>query len=178
MTAPPSSLPSRVIGAAAVLALAGCASPPSMVPPSLQPAAGERPAMTLAARGVQIYECRAGAAGAAAAWTFVAPDAALFDAQGRPVGQHGAGPFWQAADGSRIVGTVKARADAPDAGAIPWLLLSTQATGPQGSLSRVTSVQRVNTVGGVAPATACTTGNAGSTTRVAYTADYHFFSPR
>lgn len=170
--------PLRGLSAASLLALAACASPPAAMPAALRPAADESHAMTVAAKGVQIYECRASAPNAAPAWAFVAPEAELYDSHGRAIGRHGAGPYWQASDGSRIVGAVKARADAPVPGAIPWLLLSAQANGPQGRLSRVTSVQRVNTVGGIAPAAGCSRDNTGATARVTYTADYHFFSVR
>jgi hypothetical protein len=156
---------------------AGCAiSPP--VPPAIAAAADEAPAMTLAARGVQVYECRAAADGATAAWTLVEPDAELFDTGGRHIGHHGAGPHWQAADGSRIDGRVKARSEAPVAGAIPWLLLAAQPSGPRGSFSGVTSVQRINTVGGVAPADGCTLERRGATVRVDYRADYRLFTAR
>jgi hypothetical protein len=171
----------RCLAGATLLGLAACASPLAEVPAALRPAAGEAHALSTAAWGVQIYECRAGATDAAPAWTFVAPDAELYDAQGRPIGRHGAGPFWQVADGSRVVGAVKARVDAPVTGAIPWLLLSAQTdrpNGPQGSLSRVTSIQRVNTAGGTAPVAGCTRANVGAIAKVAYTADYHFFSQR
>ena len=52
---------------------------------------------------------------------------------------HGAGPHWLAPDGSRVEGTVKARADASSAWAIPWLLLTTKSTGSPGMFARVTS---------------------------------------
>ena len=42
----------------------------------------------------------------------------------------------------------------------------------------VTSVQRVNTIGGVAPAMPCTDAFKGTSARVPYTADYIFFSSR
>jgi Protein of unknown function (DUF3455) len=148
------------------------------VPGSLAADSNEMPVIVLAAEGVQIYECRAAPAqgNTAYAWVLVAPEASLRDSRGRIVGRHGAGPSWESADGSRIVGTVKARADAPAAGAIAWLLLSAQASGPQGVFSAVTSVQRINTAGGIAPAAGCTQASAGSTARVAYTADYRFFA--
>jgi hypothetical protein len=73
---------------------------------------------------------------------------------------------------------VKARADAPVAGAVAWLLLATRADGPDGAFSKVTSIQRVNTAGGVAPATGCSPQTAGTTARIDYTADYHFFVAR
>ncbi len=81
-------------------------------------------------------------------------------------------------DGSRIVGTVKARADAPAGGAIPWLLLTTKSSGPVGAFSDVTSIQRVNTVGGIAPTAPCTAQLIGTPARVSYTADYRFFTAR
>ena len=40
------------------------------------------------------------------------------------------------------------------------------------------AVKRVNTVGGVAPAGGCSQSAAGTTARVAYTADYYFFTAR
>jgi hypothetical protein len=157
------------------LALAGAAQAASVdVPATLRAADHESLVGTVAARGVQIYQCRATAKGAE--WVFVAPDADLFDAEGRTVGRHGAGPFWEAADGSRVVGTVKARAEAPTAGAVPWLLLATSATGPQGRFSAVTSIQRINTAGGLPPATPCTVDALGVTARIDYTADYRLFA--
>jgi hypothetical protein len=96
-------------------------------------------AMVLPAKGVQIYGMpRQG--GRCARVTFVAPDAQLFNQKGQSVGHHGAGPYWQAMDGSRVVASVKARADAPVAGAIPWLLLTAKSTGPSGAFSQVTSI--------------------------------------
>ena len=162
---------------AAVLALAACTSaPPLAVPAALQPTAGEKLVLTLPARGVQIYECRATAQGSYE-WAFVAPEATLFDASGNRAGTHGAGPHWLANDGSRIVGTLKQRADAPAAGAVPWLLLAARNDGPAGTFSSVTSIQRVRTAGGVAPASGCAAASVGQKARVDYTADYRFFAP-
>ena len=163
----------RIAITAALAAAISASAQPSRavaVPETLKPGANEVLALVLAARGVQIYECRDHK------WAFVAPEADLFDVSGRRVGRHYAGPHWEAADGSRIAASVKSRVDAPDAGAIPWLLLSAKSVGPEGSFSRVTSIQRVSTTGGVAPAGAC--GTSGETARVAYTADYYFFAPR
>src|SRR5438552_3895154 len=103
--------------------LAACASfaPRVDVPDNLKPSAGESMLSVVAARGVQIYECRAKKEAAnATEGAFVAPEAELLDSQGKVVGKHYAGPHWEAADGSKIVGAVKARADAPQAGPIPW----------------------------------------------------------
>ena len=76
--------------------LAGCASlsapaPDASVPAQLDPGPGHRVVTTLHARGVQVYECReAKDAAGRFAWTFIAPEAELFDASQRPSGLHGA----------------------------------------------------------------------------------------
>jgi len=154
-----------------LLLLAGCARTVA-VPESLKPAANESLLRIVPAKGVQIYECREGS------WAFVAPEADLYDSPGgQVIGRHYAGPTWAAvADGSRVVGTVKSRADAPVAGAIPWLLLDAKSAGGKGDFSDVTSIQRVATRGGVAPAGGCS--QPGMQARVAYTADYYFFHAR
>ncbi len=160
--------------------LAGCAATPQQppVPETLKPGAQERAAFTWHARGVQIYRCDA-AEGGAFKWVFVAPEAQLFaNASSQTViGSHGAGPFWQAGDGSRIVGKVKARADAVNAAADnPWLLLTTTPEGPSGKMTSVKSVQRIHTVGGAAPTSGCAAADGGKQARVPYTADYVFFT--
>ena len=166
----------------AVFFLAGCATPqPSAVtvPEKLKPGANESLAMIVPAKGVQIYECRAKKDQVATyEWAFVAPQAELFDAHGKRIGRHYAGPHWEATDGSKILGTVKERAEAPVPDAIPWLLLATKSVGPDGSFSKVTSIQRVNTVGGVAPKAGCTQAEAGTAARIDYTADYYFFKTK
>ena len=160
---------------------AGCASAlasrsTAQVPDKLKPGANESLAMIAHAKGVQIYECRARKDQVGAyEWAFVAPEADLFDAGGNRIGRHYAGPHWESADGSRILGAVKEHADAPAADAIPWLLLATKSDGPAGSFSKVTSVQRVSTVGGAAPKAGCSQAAAGTTARINYTADYYFF---
>ncbi len=174
------------IAAAAVtsLLLAACAwSPmtaPTMaakeiaVPPAIKAADNEKLAFIWSAIGTQNYECKANA-NAVMAWAFVAPEAILY-ADKANIGSHGAGPYWAALDGSKIVGTVKARADAPSNKDIPWLILTTQSTGSAGKLAKVRSIQRVNTVGGVAASTGCTTAaDAGKQSKVAYTADYAYY---
>jgi len=123
-----------------------------------------------AAKGVQIYVCSV--KGVANEWGFKAPEAELIDAQGRPFARHYSGPTWEAPDGSKIVGRVLANEPAPKAGAIPWLLLSTESSG-SGVLAGARFVQRVNTSGGVGPTGACPT--AGTERRVDYTADYIFY---
>jgi Protein of unknown function (DUF3455) len=149
------------------------------VPDKLRPGANEALALIVSAQGVQIYECRATKDQAGEyEWAFVAPEADLFDVRGTKAGRHYAGPRWESTDGSTIVGTVKERADAPEAGAIPWLLLTAKSVGPNGRFSSVTSVQRVNTTGGVAPKSGCSRASAGTQARIDYTADYYFFTAR
>jgi hypothetical protein len=130
--------------------------------------------------GAQIYTCTASAAAGDAgattyAWTFKAPDAKLFDADGVQVGTHGAGPHWTSNDGSVVNGTKVAGVDAPAAGAIQWLLLGVTSTSGAGVFSDVTFVQRLNTVGGAAPATGCDSTTAGTDTSSGYSADYYFY---
>jgi hypothetical protein len=160
--------------AASMLVLAACTG--AGVPATLKPEGQQRLADRVAARGVQIYECRALPNAAGAQWAFVAPEAELLDARGTVTGKHYAGPHWEALDGSKIVGAVKARADAPQTSAIPWLLLSAKSVGGPGRFAGVTSVQRIHTVGGLAPAKTCDGGTLGAIERVPYSADYLLFS--
>ena len=160
------------------IAISACAQVPNLtagtqLPDKIRGAANESVAAIVAAKGVQIYECRMNDRGSAE-WAFVAPEADLFDRYGKKVGRHYAGPRWESLDGSRIAGTTKERIDAPQADAIPWLLLSAKSAGPDGAFSKVTSVQRVNTVGGTAPRTGCSSTSVGQLARVPYTADYYF----
>lgn len=163
----------------AAAASAQTPTPVAEVTAKLRPSANESLALIVPAKGVQIYECRAKKDQADQyEWTFVAPEADLFDARGAKIGKHYAGPHWESTDGSKIVGTLKERADAPRSGAIPWLLLTSKSAGPSGSFSKVTSVQRVNTVGGVAPKDGCSRSTVGAIGRAEYTADYYFFTAK
>ncbi|MDH0865876.1 DUF3455 domain-containing protein [Mitsuaria sp. GD03876] len=157
------------------LACAAVAASAQDLPATLRPAEGAQRLLELHAVGVQVYEC-ARADGGGWTWQFRRPEATLTDARGAKAGDHGAGPFWQLNDGSRIVGQVQASSPAPAAGAIPWLLLTVKARSGAGGLEPVEAVQRVNTVGGVAPPAADCTGAASGTARVPYTADYVFWS--
>ncbi len=164
---------SRTLQQSAALVAATLLYACAAVPEALDPGPSLRPLVTVAARGVQIHECRAGPRGPA--WVFVAPEAELLDAEGRVVGTHGAGPHWTAGDGSRIEGTVAARSEAPAAGAIPWLLLKTRSTGGPGRWQAVQAVQRIHTEGGVAPTRGCDAIRLGVRARVPYRADYRLF---
>jgi hypothetical protein len=72
-----------------------------------------------------------------------------------------------------------AKADAPDPNAIPWLLVTVTSNSGSGKLSDVTSIQRVNTVGGLAPAAQeCTSQNGEVEFKSSYSADYYFYARR
>ena len=59
---------------------------------------------------------------------------------------------------------------------VPWLLLTTTPSGTVGTMSTVTSIQRLQTVGGVAPAGGCgVAADIGKEARVPYTAIYVYF---
>jgi Protein of unknown function (DUF3455) len=152
---------------------------PPTVPDILKPATGEQPILKIWAKGVQIYTCGTNPTDATKfEWVFKAPEADLFDAQGVKMGKHYAGPSWEANDGSKVVGEVKQRVESPGGMSIPWLLLSAKENSGTGLLSKVSSVQRVDTVGGLTPAPAdCTQAKKDSEVRVGYSAVYYFYNP-
>jgi len=168
---------------AALAALGACAAPQSggqgasvapmaAAPASLEPPGGGVPALTLSASGVQIYACEFDAQHRLG-WVFKRPAATLYDASGQARVQHGAGPSWAAADGSRIVGRVLAQQPSATPGSIPQLLLETHDTGGAGLLAGVRHVQRLATVGGAMPAVPCATEHQEGSTP--YLARYAFY---
>ncbi|HXD41318.1 MAG TPA: DUF3455 domain-containing protein [Ramlibacter sp.] len=165
---------------AAVLVATGCVSGPAVIPPDvpaqLRAPAGQSVFLEALATGVQIYECAAKPDQPSTfEWAFRAPEAALADRSGRVIGKHYAGPTWESVDGSTVVGEVKSRDAGPSQSAIPWLLLNSKSTTGAGVFSRTTSVQRVQTVGGVVPSEPCSPANAKQIARVPYTATYYFY---
>jgi hypothetical protein len=159
----------------------GC---PASVPAALAPAADQELFRIFPAEGVQIYRCTAGASGTAS-WVFDSPDALLlanndWDDEGerRIVGHHYAGPTWEYKDHSTIVGK-KAAAATVDPTAIPWLLLTAASHGATtGLFTDVTTVQRLETTGGLAPAAGCDATTIGAVARVPYTATYFMYRTR
>src|SRR5215469_13273263 len=141
-------------------------------PAAVAPPEGSTPVLELVADGVQIYTCDAKEGGFD--WSFTAPEANLFDRQGRQVGTHFAGPTWKLSDGA-VVGEVAARADAPASGAIPWLLLKAKSHEGSGVLSTVAFVRRIDTKGGAAPTAGCDAQHQGRQARMRYYALYQFF---
>ncbi|WP_052402819.1 DUF3455 domain-containing protein [Muricoccus aerilatus] len=128
------------------------------------------------AQGAQIYECRAGMDGRLA-WMFREPVATLLE-EGRTIGRHYAGPSWELADGgATLVGRVTERLPGAGTGNIPWLRLEVaeqRGPGSDGRLGPVTTILRVNTVGGLIEGP-CRT--AGAFRAVPYAADYVFLAP-
>jgi hypothetical protein len=148
------------------------------LPAAIATPADQKPAFTWHAVGVQIYECKLSDKGAPA-WAFVAPEADLTNDKDQKVGTHGAGPFWMANDGSKIVGAVKGRSPAANVQDIPWLLLTVQSSSGNGKMSSIKSVQRINTEGGQPPATGCSTqADLGKRNQQGYSSDYVFLTAR
>ena len=152
------------------------AATPSISLPAL-PAALDpgdlKPYLMVTADGVQIYVCGK-TDGGTWTWTFKAPEANLFDAAGSKVGRHYAGPTWEGFDGGKVVGNVKASAEAPVADAIAWLRLDIKAREGTGAFTQAAGVLRVSTAGGKAPGAGCDQTHAGTELRVPYMASYVF----
>lgn len=193
----------RFIASAFILGLSlstvAAQSPALEVPPvpdNLQVPAGHELFLGASATGTQNYVCLS-VAKKTWAWRFLGPQATLFvgvDGGAQQVTTHFlsmnpiegmlARPTWQnSIDTSRVWGRV--RSSSTDAnyvapGAIPWLLLETAGTevGPTGGafMTQTTFIQRVNTSGGIAPATGCTNDDEiGKVALVPYTTDYFFY---
>jgi len=151
--------------------------------------------------GTQNYVCLPAANGGVA-WKFIAPQAILyvtvFGYQAQ-LATHFLSPnpdepgvaraTWQhSIDSSRVWAKATPEHTSTDPnfvapGAIPWLLLDVvgQEPGPDGGtfLAQTAFIQRLNTSGGMAPATGCSQpANVGAVTLVPYTADYFFYKAR
>ena len=151
---------------------------PEGVPASLKPAADQTIKMKLNAVGVQVYMCTPTATNATPSWVLVNPQANLMKDCGEFVGTHFIGPTWQGNDGSSVVGA-KAAGATVDATAIPWLLLNaTSHSTEAGIFDDVTSIQRLATVGGLAPATGCDATTVGTVYQSPYSAEYVFYKTK
>ena len=142
-----------------------CAAP---LPDSVA-APGQTLVATLDAEGAQVYQCQPDANGKLV-WTFREPIATLL-LDGKTVGRHYAGPVWELADGSQIAAKVAGRAPAATPADIPLLRLDVSAQRGQGALAQVTTVQRLETRGGVQEG-ACS--ERGALRSVPYSAVYKF----
>jgi hypothetical protein len=173
-------LAGRAVWAPILAVLVGCTAAPSIrpedIPPALRVTTGEVVSKTLHAVGAQVYQCRANQDDSARfEWQLQGPDAVLFDKPGRKFGRHYAGPTWEADDGSKVMGAVVARADAPQPGAVAWLLLRAKSTSGAGVFGSVRYIQRLHTEGGDAPHDGCAQATAGAEIQVPYSADYWFY---
>jgi uncharacterized protein DUF3455 len=119
------------------------------------------------ADGVQIYQWNG------TSWAFQGPSATLYSDANHTarVGTHYAGPTWESNTGGYIVGRLHTPCEVGSSD-IPWLLLDGIRNVGPGIFQDVTSIQRVNTVGGRAPSAPGTTGEIRN---VPYTAEYYFY---
>src|SRR5947207_7727947 len=151
-----------------LLAIAASGPAKAEVPASIA-APGETVVATWHAEGAQVYECKAAADGKLA-WAFREPIATLL-ADGKTVGRHYAGPNWEHSDGSAVTGKAAGNAPGATANDIPWLKLSVVSSRGSGTLTGVTTVQRIKTQGGKLDG-AC--DRAGSFRSAPYSAEYVF----
>ena len=165
---------------------------PPPVPDAIQVPAGQRLFLAGHALGTQNYICLP--SGGGFAWTLFGPQATLFHNDARQVMTHFLSPnpneagtlraTWQhSVDTSAVWARAIASSSDPGfvaPGAIPWLLLEVVGAegGPTGGrrLTVATYIHRLNTAGGVAPASGCSqSASVGSRIFVPYEADYFFY---
>ena len=170
---------------------AGHVTPPPG-PLDIEAPAGTKAFLEGHAVGTQNYICLP--SGSGFAWTLFGPQATLFkDNSGQlithflsPNPDEGGTPraTWQhSKDTSSVWAAAIASSSDPHfvaPGAIPWLLLRVvgDQPGPTGGdqLLKTTFIQRLNTSGGIAPASGCTQStHVGTRALVPYTADYVFY---
>ena len=168
---------------------------PPPVPDRLQVEEGNEAFLIGHAFGTQDYVCAA--SGSGVAFVLTTPEAVLFDNPARRVINHFFSPnpaeggtiraTWQSTRNSSVFWgqVVRAATFATDpdfvaSNAIAWVLLSRagvlEGSGNGDNLAEATFVQRVNTVGGLAPAIGCSSpDDIGATAFVPYEADYVFY---
>jgi len=147
------------------------------IPDELKVPEGEKLLLKAHATGFQIYTCKSDGA-AAPQWELKAPDADLHDRKGAVIGHHFAGPTWKHKDGSEVTGKANAHVDSPDANSIPWLRVAATGHTGEGVFAKVSTIQRINTKGGKAPAAGdCTVASSGTESKSSYSADYYFYGP-
>ena len=149
-------------------ALIGPAGAAEQLPDAIA-ASGESVVLSVHAEGAQVYECKAGSDGKLA-WSFREPIATLLS-EGKTIGRHYAGPTWEHADGSAVVGKVTGNAPGATAADIARLKLEGIDRRGSGTLTPVTTVQRINTHGGKLDGTC---DKAGEFKSAPYSAEYVF----
>jgi hypothetical protein len=173
-------------------ALAHKPIPPSNIPENIAVLPPNKPFLVGHAIGTQNYVCLP--SGNEFKFKLFTPQATLFDGAGRQIITHFFSPdpddplgtiraTWQhSRDTSAVWGKVVTGDNATvDRTAIDWLRVTATTTegGPRGVLARTTFIQRVNTTGGLAPATGCSSAaDVGKSAFVPYTADYIFYTDR
>jgi hypothetical protein len=165
-----------VLGALAIFAAAGLTTSAGQfgtdnrapdVPQEIKVEEGNRVHFHGFAIGFQVYTWTG------TAWSAAVPDATLFDNDGNVVATHFAGPRWKSNSGSIVLAAVDAPRITVNRDSIEWLRLKTVSTEGSGIFADTTFVQRVNTFGGLPPAS---NGNAiGDVFKSPYTADYFFY---
>jgi len=129
---------------------AGSAAPgQSALPAALRVPAGNHLVASLQViQGVQVYTCTNGS------WSFTEPDADM-GVTNRPIVVYTAGPEWiSSVDGSAVWGMPLASANRT--GTIPELLVKAVKNRGQGLFGQVDYIQRLDTLGGLAPTGSCT----------------------
>ena len=150
---------------------------PPEVPVGLEVPPGNELVSRVSAVGMQIYVWTVNPTNAAQArWVFKAPHAVMFASNERSLGEvvgiHFAGPTWQHNDGSKVVAT-RVVSVTVNSNAVPWLLLLAFNKPGDGTSAGTTYIQRVNTFGGLPPATPGRTAD--EEALVPYRADYYFY---
>ena len=170
---------------------------PPPVPDNIQVPAGNEAFLLGRGVGTQNYVCQPASSLGRVAWTLFTPQATLFNDQGAQLTTHffSPNPFeftpgplanglvratWQDSVDTSIVWAKAIGAATVNPDAIAWVLLEMAGVqaGPTGgrTLAVTTFVQRLNTVGGLAPATGCDIPtDVGNKAFVPYTADYFFY---
>jgi hypothetical protein len=165
---------------------------PPPVPAGIQVPVGNEAFLLGRGVGTQNYVCQPSGPLGRVDWTLFTPQATLFSDLEEQLITHFFSPnpveggivrvTWQdSQDTSTVWGRVIGSIPDPTAsGAIAWLLVQKTGTqvGPTGgdTLTKTTFIQRLNTVGGSAPATGCDhLSDVGHKAFVPYTADYFFY---
>ena len=144
------------------------------IPAAVQPPATARERLRTVAIGDLTYECRRHLLEPTRfVWSFVVPNATLYDEARRPVGRYYAGPTWEGNDRSKVtgrqVGSVRAAGND-----LPLQLIKAEVSTGNGIMKGVSYIPRLNISGGI-PDGPCGPAEAGRRQQVKFQADYIFF---
>jgi len=167
----------RFLTVPTMLALAAHAavSEPNGIAGAMRPPPGEQPAFVLTARGAQVYECKPDPSDPNVfRWTFTRPDALLYDGT-TELARHVSSNQWESStERGSITGFLAAIQDA-GRGNLPWARYRTAPADAAGMFASVSTILRVNTSGGIAPAAGCDALHTGESTSVPFSADFYFY---